>query len=230
MAFRLNQVVPWGRSLKEYRKMFNLTPDELQLNILDCAAGPASFNAQLTAQGTRVISCDPLYEFRVEQIGERIAHTYVQIIQELRNNQEHYIWKTFSSPEDLGAVRIAAMGQFLQDFPQGIFEGRYVTAQLPQLPFQTQEFELALCSHFLFSYSEFFSQAFHLQAIAELCRVAREVRIFPLLTIAGDPSPYLTPVMESLSEQGYEVEIQPVGYEFQRGGDRMLRVQPPPQG
>jgi hypothetical protein len=39
--------------------MFALTPDDLSGTMLDCAAGPASFKAELSA-GHEVISCDPL--------------------------------------------------------------------------------------------------------------------------------------------------------------------------
>jgi hypothetical protein len=41
--------------------MFALTPRDLRGSILDCAAGPASFNAEATAAGHHVVSCDPLY-------------------------------------------------------------------------------------------------------------------------------------------------------------------------
>ncbi|WP_225225324.1 hypothetical protein [Komarekiella delphini-convector] len=61
MGFKLKNVIPWGRSMQEYIKMFDLTSDELKLNILDCAGGPASFNAEMTCQGYKVISCDPVY-------------------------------------------------------------------------------------------------------------------------------------------------------------------------
>jgi hypothetical protein len=46
MAFTLDQVVPWGRSFDEYRRMFALSDDDLGLRILGCADGPASFNGE----------------------------------------------------------------------------------------------------------------------------------------------------------------------------------------
>lgn len=57
-----------------------------------------------------------------------------------------------------------------------------------------------------------------------MCRVADEARIFPLLNYDGDPSPLLSPVVDELQAQGYEVEVRPVPYEFQREGDRLLSV------
>jgi len=44
MAVVLDKVVPLGRLLEEYIKMFNLTADDLEKKILGVADGPASFN------------------------------------------------------------------------------------------------------------------------------------------------------------------------------------------
>ncbi|MAD80187.1 MAG: SAM-dependent methyltransferase, partial [Planctomycetaceae bacterium] len=32
------------------------------------ADGPASFNAELTARGGSIVSCDPIYEFTADEI------------------------------------------------------------------------------------------------------------------------------------------------------------------
>lgn len=68
------------------------------------------------------------------------------------------------------------------------------------------------------------SEAFHQAAVIELCRVAREVRIFPLLALDGRPSPYVNLVADSSRHRGDEVAIEVVPYEFQRGGNQMLRI------
>lgn len=224
MGLKLEKVVPWGRSVDEYIKMFNLTPDDLRLKILDCAAGPASFNAEMTGKGYSVISCDPIYQFTGEEISRRIEETYPAIMAGVEENRDSYVWQDIQSPAHLGQVRMAAMQQFLLDFPVGLRTGRYVFGELPVLPFQTGEFDLALCSHLLFTYSDHLSQTFHLEAIAELCRVASEVRIFPILNISGEVSPLLEPAICELKSQGYHLEIQQVAYEFQRGGNQLLRV------
>jgi hypothetical protein len=224
MGFKLENVIPWGRSMEEYVKMFDLTPEELKLNILDCAGGPASFNAEMTLQGYKVISCDPVYEFTAHEINRRIQDTYEIVIQRVKANQEDYIWQTIQSPEHLGAIRLTAMRQFLADFPLGIIAGRYVKYELPVLPFAKNQFDLALCSHLLFTYSDHLSQEFHLASILEMCRVAKEIRIFPLLNISGETSPWLKPVMNELQERGYSVEIKQVTYEFQKNGNQILRV------
>lgn len=46
-----------------------------------------------------------------------------------------------------------------------------------------RSFDLAVCSHLLFLYSEHLSEDFHVESIKELCRVAGEARIFPLLEL-----------------------------------------------
>ncbi|MBD1863868.1 SAM-dependent methyltransferase [Trichocoleus desertorum] len=229
MGIKLETIVPWGRSLSEYIAMFNLTATDLSRKILDCGAGPASFNAEMTRQGYTVTSCDPIYQFSTDEISQRIQATYPQIINGVTASRDSYIWDAIASPEQLGEVRMAAMNQFLQDFPMGFAAGRYLTAELPHLLFSNQQFDLALCSHLLFTYSDQLSTEFHIQAIAELCRVATEVRIFPILDISGATSPHLQPVLDHFQQQGHQTEIQLVSYEFQKGGNQLLKISQPYQ-
>ncbi|MDJ0796129.1 MAG: SAM-dependent methyltransferase, partial [Calothrix sp. MO_167.B12] len=76
----------------------------------------------------------------------------------------------------------------------------------------------------LFLYSEKLSLEFHLNSIHELLRVCSEVRIFPLLQLDCQPSPYLEPVMQEFLDKDFHLQIQPVAYEFQKGGNQMLRI------
>jgi hypothetical protein len=69
---KLNEVIPWGRSVEEYGRMFALSGEDLAGNILGCGDGPASFNAVATALGRRVVSCDPIYAFSAGEI-ERLV-------------------------------------------------------------------------------------------------------------------------------------------------------------
>lgn len=221
--FTLDQIVPWGRSFDEYRQMFALTDDDLCLKIVGCGDGPASFNAGATRLGSAVISCDPIYRFDVDQLRERIASTYDQILEQTRRNAGEFVWSAIHSVDELGQVRMAAMNEFLHDYPAGLTEGRYIDAELPNLPFADLSFDLALCSHFLFLYTQL-GDAFHRSAIHEMCRVATEVRIFPLLALGATPSPLVAPVVEELSGRGFSVSIDDVSYEFQRGGNKMMRI------
>jgi hypothetical protein len=222
--FALDKVVPWGRSFEEYQKMFALSAGDLSGSLLGCADGPASFNAEATRRGTRVISCDPLYQFDRAQISERIAATYDQIMMQTRLNADEFVWTNIHSVEELGRLRSEAMAAFLSDYDAGKHEGRYVSAILPTLPFEDREFDLAICSHFLFLYSDQLGEAFHLAAIHELCRVAKEVRIFPLLALGARPSPHVSTVTDALQSSGHRVTVETVPYEFQRGGNQMMRI------
>lgn len=223
--FTLDEVVPWGRSFEEYRKMFGLTEDDLGKRIVGCSDGPASFNAEATGRGFNVVSVDPIYEFESAQLRERVFAAYDTILEQTSRNANEFVWSHIRSIDELGEIRMAAMIRFLADFARGREEGRYLAASLPVLPFKEQEFQLALCSHFLFLYSSHFDEAFHLQSVLELTRIAREVRIFPLLALGGTKSPYVDKVAHHLTEKGFTVTIEDVDYEFQRGGNQMLRIQ-----
>ena len=224
MAFTLNDVVPWGRSYDEYVRMFALEETELRLRILGCADGPASFNAEATRRGARVVSCDPLYAFPAAAVRERIDATSLEVLEQTRKNAATFVWNTITSVDELRLVRKAAMSKFLDDYERGLGERRYVAAALPDLPFPDAAFDLALCSHFLFLYSERLGADFHVAAVRELCRVAGEVRIFPLLSLDGERSPFVETVSEALTESGIEVSLEGVPYEFQRGGNQMMRI------
>ena len=226
MAFQYSEAVPWGRSFDEYRRMFALSDDDLGLRIVGCADGPASFNCEMFQQGRRVVSCDPLYQLSRSQIQERINVTYENVMRQTYQHRDRFVWASIKSPEDLGKTRLAAMDRFLSDYDEGKPSGRYVIGELPALPFEAESFDLALCSHFLFLYSDNFSLEFHRKAIDEMCRVATEARIFPLLNYNSQPSPYVEPLLKDLADAGYEPTVVKVPYEFQRGGNQMLRVRP----
>ncbi|MGB0664212.1 MAG: SAM-dependent methyltransferase [Pontibacterium sp.] len=220
----LKQVVPWGRSFAEYQRMFGLTKGDLSKRILGCGDGPASFNAELTAQGGHVVSVDPTYVFDAKQLAERIDEVYAEIMPQMEATQGKYIWDDIASVAALGEVRMAAMQQFLADFEQGKTDQRYLAGALPNLPFDDDTFDLALCSHFLFLYSEQVDQEAHIAAMCELVRVAKEVRVYPLVTLKGELSPYLNPVMEALAAQGCECELVESEYRFQQGATQVLVV------
>ena len=207
--------------------MFDLTAADVRGLILDCGAGPASFNAEATVEGHRVVSCDSLYRFSAAEIRTRVEETSVTLLVNVRHSKDRFIWAEIESPERLREIRLGAMNRFLRDFPRGTRQGRYRTDALPHLDFADDEFDLALCSHLLFLYSDTLSTSFHMDALREMCRVAAEVRIFPLLDAYGDPSPHLDTVVHRLRELGHSVERRKLSYEFLRGADEMLSVSSP---
>ena len=224
MPFSIDRVVPWGRSAAEYLAMFGLDESNLSGRILGCGDGPASFNAEMSAQGHTVVSVDPLYGVSAASIERRVEETFAEVMDQMRRNADEFVWTHVPSVEELGRRRMAAMRRFLADYPRGKAEGRYVEASLPELPFEDGTFDLALCSHLLFLYSDQFDLAFHIRALEETLRVAAEVRVFPLLQLGGTPSPHVEGVVDAFGSRGADATVEPVKYEFQRGGNRMLRL------
>lgn len=218
----LEDIVPWGRSFAEYQAMFNLTKEDLQKNILGCGDGPAAFNQHLSALGGRVISIDPIYAFSTAKIKARIKDVYAEVLSQVENNKTDFVWKNIKSVDELSQVRMQAMNDFLADYDDGKQQGRYLNGSLPKLVFADRQFDLALCSHFLFLYSDHFSLAQHIESALELCRVAKEVRIYPLVSLAGKTSPHLDLVIKELNDHNIKTQLKTVDYEFQQGATKML--------
>lgn len=202
--------------------MFSLSDIDLTKSILGCGDGPASFNAEVTAAGGHVVSVDPIYQFTTQQIRTRIEDAYSQVMSQIKENFHKYNWSLIRSIDELGKIRMDAMELFLSDYDCGSNKGRYICSSLPQLPFEDDEFELALCSHFLFLYSEQANLDLHVFGMQELCRVAKEVRVYPLIALDGEFSPHLQPVKDSLIDCGLHISMVPVEYEFMKGAVEML--------
>ena len=224
MVMKLDRVVPFGRTFEEYRLMFSLSPEDLQKTILGVGDGPASFNAEGTRQGYKITSVDPLYQFSGEEIRQRFDAVVDNIINQIIATPNNWVWDYHHNPQDLKAKRIKALELFLQDYQQGKQQGRYLTQELPNLNFSKRSYDLALCSHFLFLYSEQCDRDFHVAAIKEMLRVSSEVRIFPLLTLMQETSPYLDFVIDLFENLGYSASIEKVAYELQPGANEMLVI------
>lgn len=222
----LSSVVPWGRSFDEYRAIFSLTDDDLGKCILGCSDGPASFNAELTRRGGNVVSVDPTYQFSAEQLKQRIAEVFDEIMSQTAQNRDLFVWDSFPSVAALGQTRMEAMNRFIADYETGKEDGRYLYAALPDLPFADKQFELALCAHYLFLYSEQVTMAEHIASINELARVADEVRIYPLVALNGELSPFVDQAASSLREVNLTATMVDVDYQFQKGATQMLVIVP----
>ncbi|MGJ5673603.1 MAG: SAM-dependent methyltransferase [Nostochopsis sp.] len=224
MAIKLEKVVPFGRSLDEYVQIFNLTQSDFNKRILGVGDGPASFNAEATKIGMNVTSIDPIYQFSGDEIRKRFNEAIDNIIDQVKASPDDFAWSYHKSPEDLRTNRIAAINKFISDYERGKLEQRYLSGELPQLNFKDKEFDIALCSHFLFLYSEHLNYQFHFDSIQEMLRVSQQVRIFPLLTLMLQRSPYLDRIIQEFRELGYTVSIIKVEYELQKGGNEMLLI------
>ena len=159
MGFTLDNVVPWSRSFAEYVAMFALSPEDLEKSILGCSDGPVSFNHTLTRLRGCVTSVDPLYAFDVGQLERRIDETSPLVVAQTYQNVHGFVWRSFTSVEQLTDTRLQAMKLFLTDYEAGRAEGRYLEGSLPTLTFKDDTFELVLCLHY-FSTANTFLRTF----------------------------------------------------------------------
>jgi len=224
MALKLKNVVPLGRSFDEYRLMFNLSKRDLDRRIIGVGDGPASFNSEMYDMGKRAISIDPIYMFSAKDIKRKFDKVVDNIIEQVRNTPGDWTWTYHMSPEDLKQHRTDALIKFNTDFEQGKKDGRYLTGELPSLEIQDGTFDIALCSHFLFLYSDHYDYNFHKASVYEMLRVSEEARIFPLLDLMLNRSPHIERLSEELIRDGFIVKIKKVAYEIQRGGNEMMWI------
>ncbi len=223
---KLENVVLWGRNLKEYQSMFKLSKEDMQSKkILGCGDGPSSFNFEVTKLNGNITSIDPIYQFSKDEIKKRIDETSSIVSQQLKQHQNDFVWKNIKSVDELIYIRLTAMSNFIKDYDNGKKEGRYIHQELPKLSFEDNSFDLVLSSHFLFLYSEHFDLQFHIDSIVEMCRVSKnEVKIFPLLDLKNQKSKFLEPILEMLKRKGFETKIIKTDYEFQKGANELLSI------
>lgn len=221
----LDKIIPLGRSLTEYMDMFLLDSRDLHnKKILDCGAGPSSFNYEMKKRGYRAVSIDPLYEQDKQHIRENVFSSINNMMEIAEKDKQCYRWNKIKSVDELKRMRLSTFNKFLNDYNIGKKDGRYINASLPGLPFHNKQFDIALCSHLLFLYSHQLSYQFHHDAILEMLRVAKQVRIFPLLDLNSNLSPYLDKIINLLIKKKKKIIIEAVNYEFQKGAFRQLVI------
>lgn len=220
----MRKLVLWGHHLDDYREMFDLDETDLQGRLLEYACGPSAVNASLHAKGLNAVSCDPLFTLEKASLQSKVS----LIFEDMRHDVErHAVSFDFSQEGGLDAFiahRRQGMASFFADYERGCAEKRYVAAKAMSLPFDHFAFDLALCSHYLFADLEHQDVDFHVQILLELARVAKEVRVFPLIDCDGAPSALLGPVLLGLQQQHCGVELREVKYHLQTKGNAMLRV------
>jgi len=134
-----------------------------------------------------------------------------------------YVWDYFRNPDELKKHRTATYRAFIADYRRGRGD-RYIKSELPDLPFDDDEFSLSLCSVLLFLYDDRLSYDFHKTSIQEMLRVSSgEVRIFPLVGLDGKRSVFADKIAGDLAGCA-RVETLKTGYEFMRGGDEMMLI------
>jgi hypothetical protein len=223
MAFELKNVVPWGRNLEEYSRIFKLSDSDYKSRIISFGDGPASFNFEMTKQNRKVISLDPIYQFTKDELIQRIAETKETILEQTRTNQNNFVWTNIKSIQDLEQIRMNAMNNFMDDFDLGKTQKRYIYHELPNSTnYSDLSFDLGLSSHFLVLYSQL-GLDFHIKSISEMLRICKEIRIFPILNLNAVKSEVLDGIIEYF-QTDFIISIDSVDYEFQKGGNQMLKI------
>lgn len=222
--FDFGGAVPaWGRSAAEYEAFFALSDVPSSARVLDCGGGPSSFTAEWGGKGRLVVAVDPVYRFSGRSIEADFQSTSARMLKGAREAYARFIWDDYESPESVVRLRRDVLTTFLRDFRSAAATGRYVSGKLPDLPFRSKTFDLVLCSHLLFLYSAEFDTETHISYLRELLRVGREVRVYPLLDMAGNRSRHLDRTIQKMTDRA-DVEVVPVPFEFRRGDTNMLRL------
>ena len=211
-----------SRSFEEYCASFDLDPDGLPARILDCAAGASDFVAQAARRGAEPVAADPSYQAGID-IAKLARDGMRSGTGMISSHRDRFTYAWYGSPEARTTMRQRAIERFADDYPA--HPERYLAAGLPHLPFADRAFDLAVCSHLLFTWATDLDEQWHHDAILELSRVAAEVRIFPLvLRETGDPVPFMDSLLRRIEQAGIRWERRTVAYEFQLGANQMLLV------
>lgn len=223
MALHLEDFLITGRTFEEYLDFFNLSIETLEnKKILDCPSGVSSFIATAHQHGIEAYGCDIIYQFDPEAIVKQ-AELSIQKIYEDVTWMEGFNFSFYGSVDKHKEFRTQALNHFVED----INKPYYSYETLPSLSYEDDAFDLLLSSHLLFVYDDRMSLEFHIQSIQEMLRVAKEVRIFPLVDFKNSHhkeeknfSPLVYEVLKHFS-----AEIILVDFEFQPGANAMLCIQ-----
>jgi SAM-dependent methyltransferase len=214
----------FGRSLAEYARFFDLDLPALKgRDVLDVAAGPASFTAEACARKINAVAVDPRYGEALDVLSEQVRTDYASMGAQMRAKPRLFRLKAFPSLAAAETDRRGAAERFLADYEAHYIHNRYVGGSLPLLPFFDGTFDLVLCAHLLFVYAKRFDFDWHLAACRELARVsADEVRIHPLCGPDGKPYPGLARLRRELREAGIASAVRTIDYEFFAGATTQL--------
>jgi SAM-dependent methyltransferase len=194
--------------------------------VLDVAGGASSFTAQLNVMGIPAFAVDPFYAGLTEDVITAANQEIDTSSAKIAANAGAYDWSFYGSPELHRQRREQSLVLFAEDFRSEDAGSRYYPASLPHLPFESNTFELVVCSHFLFLYADSFGEAFHTAAIAELLRVLKpgaELRIYPLVTLKWEACPFISSLLREFQGQ-VEVEYIMTGLPFMPVPSSLLRL------
>ena len=220
----MRKLVLWGHSVDDYKEMFALPAPEVTTRWLEYGCGASAVNAACHDKGMQVVSCDPLFSLDRPTLSTQVSLISEDMVEQISKEQDKFDFSHYGSLAAFIAERRQGMEKFFTDYAQGKVDKRYLPVAHHRLDFPDFTFDVALSSHYLFADLDDQDIDFHLQAIRELARVAKEVRIFPIIDRYGQPSPFLGPVLLGLQQDDYGVEVREVTYSLQPKGNAMLRV------
>jgi ubiquinone/menaquinone biosynthesis C-methylase UbiE len=222
--FKIEGPIFIGRSWAEYLKMFDLNLKNLNnKKILDCAAGASSFTNFLSKNGIDASAVDILYDEDPEFLKKRCKEHLMALVESLGKMEYEFVWSFFKNLDDLKNHRMQSCLDFNRDYKLHMGK-KYIKADLTQLPFEDESFDMVLCAHLLFIYDHRLNWNFHLKSVEEMVRVSsNEVRIYPLVKNKGKKSIFVDKLIRNLPKD-LETEIVEVDYQFRRGGNEMLRI------
>lgn len=220
----MRKLVLWGHHIDEYREMFDLSPTDMETSILEYGCGPSAINAELTELSQKIVSCDPLFNLDKDTLYSKASLVFADMVARLMKDRKIFDFSRYGNAELLIDERREGIAKFFADYEKGKKEKRYQGVNDYGLPFPDFSFDFALSSHYLFADLDDQDVEFHLRVIKELARVAKEVRIFPLIDRYNQPSPFLGPVLLGLQQDNFGTEVREVAYHLQPSGNAMLRV------
>ncbi|MBN2722170.1 MAG: hypothetical protein JXQ77_05075 [Campylobacterales bacterium] len=222
MSLQLDDFLITGRTFEEYAAFFDLDAASMKnTRVLDCPSGASSFIAEAKKIGIAAQGCDILYRYNADKLrlqGEKsIEKIYADTGWMADNNFAFY-----HSIERHKEHRISALEKFCTDYNSADY--KYV--ELPKLPYENDSFDLVLSSHLLFVYDDRLDLTFHEASIAEMLRIGKEVRIFPLVDYKNsrkDELDNLSPLAYQIAEK-FDAKICKVGFKFQKNANYMMKI------
>jgi len=213
-----------GRTFDEYIRMFSLTDSELEsYSFLDCPGGACSFTAEAQKQGINATATDIEYGNSLSEFKLKCEQEVAKVKIAFSKAKDLCDWSFYGDLDHLLTYRKKAAKLFLEDYHEN--SHHYTSGKIPILNHPDNKFDIVLSGHFLFLYSDRLDFDFHLKAILELLRVARnEVRIYPLLGLDGSPYIHMNDLLKELSQRGYLAEIHKIEFEFLKGSNQLLSI------
>lgn len=214
----------WGLSYDNIVAMFALGENDFGKKILNCMGAPSSFNAIAWQNKYDITTCSDVYGSDKETLQTKASKEVKQAIDFIKANPDRFNSSVIDTPEKYQLFLQENLKMFFKHYNEAKTRRLYSSEALPEIAFGNHQFDLAICPHFIFNGNPIFSEKFQLNCIQELCRVAKECRIFPALDSAGHTPVHLASLREKLTEIGFNSSIETVDYQLQKKGNMMLKV------